>query len=88
MDWLGTELLVVWPRSGRTSKFVVECRILRDSLEWTLGKGLPQIADCMGRCNAEEGHLVIFDRGGKPWIEKAFRRSESFNGKRIEVWGM
>lgn len=88
MDWLGTELLVVWPRSGRTSKFVVECRILRDSLEWTLGKGLPQIADCMDRCNAEEGHLVIFDRDGKPWSKKAFRRSESFNGKRIEVWGV
>ena len=83
-----TDLLVVWPGSGRTSKFVVECMVLRESLEWTLGKGLPQTAGYMDRCDAEEGHLVIFDRSDKPWREKAFRRSESFNGARIEVWGM
>ena len=83
-----TDLLVVWPSSGRTSKFAVECMVLRDSLVWTLGKGLPQTAGYMDRCDAEEGHLVIFDRGEKPWSEKTFRRSESFNGTRIEVWGM
>ena len=83
-----TNLLVVWPRPGRTSKIVVECTLLRDGLEWTLGKALPQTAGYMDRSDAKEGHLVIFDRGEKPWSEKAWRRSESFNGKRIEVWGM
>ena len=83
-----TGLLVVWPHSGGTSKFVVGYTILRDSLEWTLGKALPQTAGYMDRSDAKEGHLVIFDRGEKPWSEKAWRRSESLNGKRIEVWGM
>lgn len=83
-----THLLVAWPPIGGISKFVVGCTTLRDSLEWTLGKALPQTAGYMNRSDAKEGHLVIFDRSEKPWTEKAFRRSESFNGARIEVWGM
>ena len=83
-----TDLLVVWPHSGRTSKLVIECKILRDSLERTLGKGLPQTAGYMDKCNADAGHLVIFDRSAKPWKEKVFRRHESFDGTPINVWGM
>ena len=42
---------------------MVECKLLRGSLETTLRKGLEQTAGYMDRCGAEAGHLVVFDRG-------------------------
>jgi len=42
-------------------------------------------ADASG---AGEAHLVIFDRTpGKPWAEKVWRRTESYRGLDISVWG-
>ena len=82
------DLFVRWPRPGGQQRFVIECKILRGSLDKTLEKGLPQTAGYMDRCAAAAGHLVIFDRSTKPWDEKVFRRTEEFDGKRIEVWGM
>ena len=66
-----TDLLVLWPReSGQPSdlweRFVVECKVLRDSdrksLEWTVEKGVKQTLGYMKQCGAEEGHLVVMDR--------------------------
>ena len=66
-----TDLLVLWPReSGQPSdlweRFVVECKVLRDSdrksLEWTVEKGVEQALGYMAQCGAEEGHLVVMDR--------------------------
>ena len=66
-----TDLLVLWPReAGQPSdlweRFVVECKVLRDSdrksLEWTVDEGLRQTLGYMGKCGAEEGHLVVIDR--------------------------
>ncbi len=66
-----TDLLVLWPReSGQPSdlweRFVVECKVLRDtdrkSLAWTIERGVEQTLGYMGQCGAEEGHLVVFDR--------------------------
>ena len=82
------DLFIRWPRPGGQQRFVIECKILRGSLDKTLEAGLPQTAGYMDRCAADAGHLVIFDRSEKPWEEKVFRRSEEFEGKRIEVWGM
>ena len=82
------DLFVRWPRPEGQQRFVIEGKILRGSLDNTLGKGLPQTAGYMDRCAAAAGHLVIFDRSAKPWEEKVFRRTEEFDGKRIEVWGM
>ena len=82
------DLFIRWPRPGGQQRFVIECKILRGRLDKTLEKGLPQTAGYMDRCAADAGHLVIFDRSEKPWSEKVFRRSEEFEGKRIEVWGM
>ena len=76
------------PGGGAQKRFVIECKILRGSLDKTLEQGLPQTAGYMDRCAAAAGHLVIFDRRTKSWEEKEFRRSEEFEGKRIEVWGM
>ena len=66
-----TDLLVLWPReSGQPSdlweRFVVECKVLRDtdrkSLAWTIERGVEQTLGYMAQCGAEEGHLVVFDR--------------------------
>ena len=66
-----TDLLVLWPReSGQPSdlweRFVVECKVLRDSdrksLAWTVEKGVKQALGYMAQCGAEEGHLVVIDR--------------------------
>ena len=95
-----TDLLIVWPRGGGVGegtpgplpvdKYVVECKVLRRSLEATLREGLEQTAGYMDRCGSREGHLVIFDRSeGKAWEEKIFRREESSSGGRtITVWGV
>ena len=82
------DLFIRWPRPGGEQRFVIECKILRGRLDNTLEAGLPQTAGYMDRCAAAAGHLVIFDRSTKPWDEKVFRRTEEFEGKRIEVWGM
>ncbi len=66
-----TDLLVLWPReAGQPSdlweRFVVECKVLRDSdrksLAWTVEKGVEQALGYMKQCGAEEGHLVVIDR--------------------------
>ena len=83
-----TDLLIIWPQGGRTRKVVIECKILRKSLERTVSEGLEQTAAYMDRCGAESGHLVIFDRGDGRWADKVFCRRESFGGTEIHVWGM
>ena len=69
-----TDLLVMWPREpGQPSdlweRFVVECKVLRDSdrksLAWTVERGVEQTLDYMEKCGAEEGHLVVIDRRGE-----------------------
>ena len=66
-----TDLLVLWPReAGQPSdlweRFVVECKVLRDtdrkSLARTVECGVKQTLGYMVQCGAEEGHLVVMDR--------------------------
>ncbi len=85
-----TDLLVIWPTTGTCSHYVVECKIRYGSLESAIEKGVEQTAAYMERCDASEGHLVIFDRStSRGWDEKIFHRSEqSQSRQRIEVWGM
>ena len=84
-----TDLLIVWPHGGRTRRFVVECKLLRRSLERTIRDGLEQTAAYVDLCGAEAGHLVIFDRAAdRSWDEKVFRRREAGGGLEIDVWGM
>ena len=85
-----TDLLILWPHGGHIRKFVIECKVLRKTLDQTIAEGLEQIADYMDRCDAEAGHLVIFDRReDRRWRDKIFRdRRASGSGVEIEVWGM
>ena len=103
-----TDLLVLWPhREGLPSdlwrRFVVECKVLRDSdrrgLEGTIERGVEQTLGYMDKCASGEGHLVVFDRtgdakgdalkdGGKHWEDRVFRREEARDGRKLVVWGM
>ena len=92
-----TDLLILWPpgRFAGTAepgtparRYVVECKILRGSLEATIREGLERTLSYMDKCRGESGHLVIFDRdGSKPWEEKIYRREESLGGRAVTVWG-
>ncbi len=82
------DILIRWPRPQGMQRFVIECKVRRGKLERTIAEGLEQTAGYMDRCGADAGHLVIFERGEKPWKEKVFHRSEEFDGTPVEVWGM
>ncbi len=85
-----TDLLIVWPQGDQTRKIVIECKLLHKSLDQTIADGLDQTAEYMDRCDAEAGHLVVFDRrDGRRWADKVFHdRRTSSSGVEIEVWGM
>ena len=85
-----TDLLIVWPQGEETLNVVIECKVLRKSLEQTMAEGLEQTAAYMDRCAAEAGHLVIFDRReNRRWADKVFHeRRTADSGVEIEVWGM
>ena len=83
------DLLFLWPKGGREQKFVIELKILRRSREVTEREGLEQTARYLDGCDADEGHLVIFDRDPeKSWDDRIFRKQEIFAGRPITVWGM
>ena len=86
-----TDLLVLWPREAGAPydlwrRFVIECKVLRDSdrksLEATVERGVEQTLGYMGRCGAEEGHLVVFDRREEPAAPR--RGGERERG--VAVW--
>ena len=103
-----TDILVLWPReAGQPSdlweRFVIECKVLRDSdhrsLEGVIERGVEQTLGYMNRCKGDEGHLVVFDRtgeaqgtasrqGGKRWKAKLLQRVEARDGRKVVVWGM
>jgi len=85
-----TDLLIVWPQGERERRFVVECKILRGSLERTIAEGVEQTRSYVDRCDAEAGHLIVFDRSPeRSWQEKIFRRqAPPGTGEPVTVWGM
>ena len=90
-----TDLLILWPAPSdgqpdqAVQKAVVECKLLYRGLEETVRAGLDQTRAYMDRCDAAEGHLIVFDRtAGKSWDEKLFRREEGMGNAKITVWGM
>ena len=93
-----TDLLVLWPReAGQPSdlweRFVVECKVLRDSarksLAGTVEEGVKQTLGYMKKCGSEEGHLVVIDRrsenrrGGEGGADRSGRRQD---GCGVVVW--
>ena len=84
-----TDLFILWRYgSSQVQKAVLELKVLHKGLAQTIAAGLAQTYEYRDRCAADEAHLLIFDRSGRAWSEKVFRRSEQFQGVAIEVWGM
>ena len=84
-----TDLLVVWPRQWREQRAAVECKVRRGGLDATIASGLEHLAGYADRCEAEEGHLVLFDMGGARWRDKVFHRTKTGpGGMPVQVWGM
>ena len=74
--------------SQRRDISIRHVKILYQSLEKTIEKGLEQTWGYMDACGAKDGHLVIFDRSNKSWDDKIFREPRTFKGNEIIVWGM
>jgi hypothetical protein len=86
-----TDLLITWPygKSGAVQKVVLELKIRRGKLETVQERGLAQTWYYMDRSQADEGHLLIFDREpARSWAEKIFKKQETYNGVAITLWGM
>ena len=99
-----TDLLVLWPReAGQPSdlweRFVVECKVLRDSdrksLAGTVEKGVKQTLGYMKQCGAGEGHLVVMDRRSEARRRGEERRhgdgeagggERRHDGRKVVVW--
>jgi hypothetical protein len=68
---------------------VIELKVLYKNLEKTIADGLDQTFEYMVRCNADEAHLVIFDRDPqRSWDEKIFMREMEIKDRKIRVWGV
>ena len=81
-----TDILIEWKDN---TKFVLELKILRKSLEKTIEDGLEQTAKYMERTASNIGHLLIFDNSNeKSWDEKIFIEEKDYKGKKIKIWGM
>ena len=91
-----TDLLVLWPReAGQPSdlweRFVIECKVLRDSdrksLAGTVEQGIEQTLAYMERCGADEGHLVLMDRRSEaPRQDDAGAAGNGENRQDVAVW--
>lgn len=42
----------------------------------------------MDRCDADAGHLILFDRRDLSWEEKMFHEMVDCSGRAVAVWGM
>jgi hypothetical protein len=90
-----TDLLLEWPFDpqqkflGPLQRVIIELKVLHKGLDKTLADGLAQTAAYADRCRDAEAHLIIFDRRPDvPWDEKVWLREETYEGRRITVWGM
>ena len=79
------DLVVVWPGNGLEEKTVIECKVVRGSLERTIEDGVRQTREYMDRAGTKAGHLVVFDRRpGRSWKDRIFCRQSD----PVTVWGM
>ena len=92
-----TDLLVLWPRqAGQPSdlwqRFVIECKVLRDSDRKSLGatieRGVEQTLGYMEKCRSKEGHLVLFDRRTVPHDtdDEAEGQNEARGDSQVTIW--
>ena len=90
-----TDLLVLWPgEPGQPSdlweRFVIECKVLRDSdrksLAGTIERGVEQTFGYMAKCRARQGHLVVFDQRADKRPGTADREERQREAGNVAVW--
>ena len=89
-----TDLFIEWPVDetqgfyGDVQRIVIELKILRSNLDETIKKGLEQTVDYARQVGAPEAHLLIFNRNSDTsWDDKIWRRTNTYDGLSVEVWG-
>ncbi len=84
-----TDLLVTWPYKDGVQEVVLELKLKYGSLEKTIRKGLEQTREYMDKCGTNEGCLLVFNRvPNVSWKEKIFKQEKTFEGTKINVYGM
>ena len=89
-----TDLFIEWPVDeaqgfyGDMQRIVIELKILRSNLDETIKKGLEQTVGYARQVGAPEAHLLIFNRNSDTsWDDKIWRRTNTYDGLSVEVWG-
>ena len=89
-----TDLAIEWPVDkdkgyhGEVHQIVIELKILRGNLDTVISKGLEQTADYADTFNADEAHLIVFNRDpAVSWGKKIWHRNEAYDERSIVVWG-
>ncbi len=83
------DLLLLWRwGEGNIQRIVIELKLQRGKLNPMLQEGLTQTWQYADRCNANEAHLVIFDRRlRRSWKQKIYKQSHTYQERTIVVWG-
>lgn len=91
-----TDLIIEWPTDSKQSFFgevqriVIELKIRHEKqkLESIIEQGLAQTAQYADRLNAEEAHLIIFNRNPEmSWEEKIWQKIARAQQREIHIWG-
>jgi len=89
-----TDLDLCWPLTpagfvGACQRVVLELKIQHKGRAATLEHGLAQTAKYADQCNADEAHLLIFDRDlATPWDDKIWQAAHTVGNRTIQVWGL
>ena len=84
-----TDLFILWHLpDGAGQRFVIECKVQRDSRERTIETGLNQVIRYADTCGADEVYLVLFDPAEKTWEKKIFTETVVKDGISVEIFGM
>ena len=89
-----TDLLIEWPVNqeqgfyGEVQRIVIELKIKHGSLNSLIKKGMEQTAEYADKVNADEAHLIIFDRDQNiKWQDKIWQRTAMYQDMQLELWG-
>ena len=89
-----TDLMLEWPIDeslgfyGTVQRIVIELKIQRGDLARIIEQGVSQTLAYADTLNADETHLVIFNRNQDiPWDKKIWHLKQHHQGRDIRIWG-
>jgi hypothetical protein len=89
-----TDLAIEWPLDtekgyyGPVQRIVIELKILRGNIETIIEKGSEQTMEYGDKFNADELHLIIFNRDPEiSWDDKIWNEQRMYGEKQVHVWG-